>query len=106
MNRQIAGWVTHRWVKWVVLAVMLVLLGGLGSFGSKLASVQENDVSSFLPADAESTRVIEEAAAFSDPDSLPAIVLVTRDDGLRPDDAERHAGVKEDLAALPDVTGV
>ena len=51
MNRQIAGWVTHHWAKWVVLVLSLVVIFGVSSFASKLGSVQDNDISSWLPGD-------------------------------------------------------
>ena len=105
MNRQLAGWIAHRWVKWVVLVVGLLVLGGLGSFGAKLTSVQENDIAAWLPGDAESTQVLEKSARFADPDALPAIVLLTRDGGLQPDDLQRLTQVKAALGELPDVSG-
>ena len=75
MNRQLAGWISHHWIKWVVALVMIVLVGVLGSFASKLTGEQENDIGSWLPGDAESTKVIEQSAAFADPEALPAILL-------------------------------
>jgi RND superfamily putative drug exporter len=86
MNRQIAGWIAHRWVKWVVLVVMLLIVGVLGSFGGKLESVQDNDVASWLPPDAESTKVIEKSGAFYDENTAPAIVLLTSKSPLSPTD--------------------
>ncbi|WP_082481965.1 MMPL family transporter [Aeromicrobium sp. Leaf245] len=105
MNHRISGWIAHRRAKWLVLVVMLVALGGLGSFGSKLADVQENDVASFLPAEAESTQVIAKATQFADPDVIPAIVLLVREDGPQPDDLARLETLKTDIAAIPEVTG-
>lgn len=86
MNRQVAGWITHRWVKWVVLVLMLLIVGGLGSFGGKLTSVQDNDIASWLPSDAESTRVLQKAGAFYDEDTAPAVVLFSSDSPLTPQD--------------------
>jgi putative drug exporter of the RND superfamily len=95
MNRQIAGWVTHHWVKWVVLVLSLLLIGSMGFLGSKLTSVQNNENSSWLPSDAESTRVMEEATTFADPDAVPAVVLYERDSGItQADDAKAAADVK------------
>lgn len=105
MNRQVSGWIAHRRAKWLVLVVMLVAIGGLGSFGSKLSGVQENDAASFLPADAESTKVIERASQFADPDVFPAIVLLVREGGAQPEDLQRLDALKTELAELPDVTG-
>ncbi|GAA3532987.1 putative membrane protein ActII-3 [Aeromicrobium flavum] len=103
MNRQVAGWITHRWVKWAVLALMLVIVAGLGSFGGKLASVQDNDIASWLPDDAESTRVIEKAGAFYDEDTAPAIVLLTAPDRVGPQDLAAAKSAVQDIGALEDV---
>lgn len=105
MNRRASGWIAHRRAKWLVLVVMLVAIGGLGSFGSRLGEVQQNDAASFLPSEAESTRVIERASQFADPDVFPAIVLLVREGGAQPDDVQRLASLKAELAQLPGVEG-
>lgn len=106
MGRQVSSWITHRAGKWAVLVVLVGLLLGLGlAFGTKLSDVQRNEASSFLPADAESTQVIERASRFADPDVLPAIVLLVRDGGARPQDLQRLTALKSELASVPEVTG-
>ena len=106
MNRSITGWITHRWAKWVVLALSLVFLAGMGSFGSKLTSVVDNDIASWLPGDAESTEVIQKAAAFSDPDDIPAIVLYVRDSGTTPADLAKATADAAELKGVDDVSAV
>lgn len=103
MDRNIAGWVTHRWTKWVVVAISLIALMGLGTLGGKLSSVLDNDIASWLPGDAESTKVIEQATAFSNPDDIPAVVLYVRDSGTTPADLAKATA---DVSALADVTSV
>jgi RND superfamily putative drug exporter len=100
MNRQIAGWIAHRWAKWVTLVVSLIVIGAMGMLGSKLTGVQENDIAAWLPGDAESTKVIQKSSAFSDPDSAPAVVLYVRDSGITPADM---AKAQADVAALAKV---
>ena len=103
MQRNFAGWVTHHWTKWVILVLSLGLMMVMGSLGSKLTSVQENDISSWLPGDAESTKVIDQAAKFSDPDAVPAVVLYVRDSGITPADIAKATA---DAEAFKDVESV
>ncbi len=105
MNRQIAGWVTHHWAKWVVLVVSLLVIGSMGFLGSKLMSVQNNEMSSWLPGDAESTQVLEEATAFADPDAIPAVVLYERESGLTRADAAKAAADVKEFANFDKVSG-
>jgi RND superfamily putative drug exporter len=104
MNRQIAGWITHHWAKWVILAVSLVVIGAMGSLGSKLTSVEDNDTSSWLPGDAESTKVIDKSTAFYDPNAVPAVVLYVRDSGITPADLAKAQGDMAEIAKVHNVT--
>ncbi|MCW2841558.1 MAG: hypothetical protein JWR55_3041 [Aeromicrobium sp.] len=103
MNRNIAGWIAHRWVKWVVLVISLLILGVFGSLGGKLSSVVDNDIASWLPGDAESTKVIERSQQFSNPDDIPGVVLYVRDGGTTADDLAKATA---DAAAIKDVETV
>lgn len=103
MNRSIAGWVTHHWAKWVVLVLSLAVIGFTASLGAKLADVQENDIASWLPGDAESTKVIQQAQKFSDPDDIPAVVLYVREGGITPQDT---AKAQADIAEIKQIENV
>ena len=52
--------------------------------GGKLGDVEENDNSAWLPSNAESTRVVERAEKFQPADTLPAIVIYDRPEGVTP----------------------
>src|SRR5215210_4074836 len=82
MPRQIAGTLTGPVAKWFVVAFSLPLAVGMGFFYSKLASVQENQASSWLPASAESTKVLEELSSTVDPNDIPTLVVYSRSSGL------------------------
>ncbi|MCW2747175.1 MAG: hypothetical protein JWP10_317, partial [Nocardioidaceae bacterium] len=103
MTRHIAGWIAHRWTKWVVLVVALVLTGIMGSLGAKLGDVEDNDIGSWLPGNAESTQVINKSGAFRDSDEIPAIVLYVREGGITPQDTAKAAA---DAKAFADVDHV
>jgi RND superfamily putative drug exporter len=76
-----------RW-RWIVPALLLIFWlavgGGGGSFSGKLSQVQKNDASSFLPANAESTKVSDLQRKFTDRQSFPAFVLLESDSALTP----------------------
>ncbi|HEY8473569.1 MAG TPA: MMPL family transporter [Natronosporangium sp.] len=90
----------------IVLVVLWLTVGGpLGSYQGRLAEVQENDNSAFLPATAEATRVAELEARFTDGETLPAVVVFTRDGGLSEADLAAVAQVAEEFAGVAGVTG-
>lgn len=86
----------HRRSRWayVIAAVGIAwLLAGLfgGSFEGKLASVQQNDNSAFLPSSAESTKVTSELPAFQPVQTLPGFVVYHRAGGLTGTDKQAIA---------------
>ncbi|MBD5788004.1 MMPL family transporter [Cellulosimicrobium terreum] len=79
---------SNRWAGALRGLVILAVLGlwmGIGALGGQaqgnLSSVQTNDAAAFLPASAESTQAAELAGEFTDEESLPALVVVTSQDG-------------------------
>ncbi|KJY27851.1 hypothetical protein VR45_33900, partial [Streptomyces sp. NRRL S-495] len=67
----------HR-SKWVVLALWLVLLVVAGPLAGKLTDVEDNQASSWLPGNAESTQVLDEQRAFQPVDTAQAVVVYVR----------------------------
>ncbi len=105
MHRQIAGSLTGKVTKWLVLVAWLVVVGVSSTFAAKLADVQNNEASSWLPASAESTRALEKLGPFQDPNAIPTIVVYEREGGLTPDDLAAATAQVEELAALEGVEG-
>jgi RND superfamily putative drug exporter len=105
MNRTVAGWVTHHWVKWVILAFSLALLVGFGSLAGKLTGAQDNDIGSWLPGDAESTEVINQSEAFRDSNEIPMVVLYTRDSGITEADRAKATADAKEFAGVDTVEG-
>ena len=103
MHRQIAGKLTGPVTKWLVLVVALILTGFLAQFYPKLVDVQDNEASSWLPGDAESTEVLDELADTVDPNDIPALLVYERDGGLTADDL---ATMDEDAAEIAKTEGV
>jgi putative drug exporter of the RND superfamily len=94
----------RRSARWILpLIVVLVWLGSaapLWALGAGLTGLQENDVAAFLPDSAESTRVQELQSDFQPVESIPAVLLWEKSDGL--DDADL-AAIGERLRAATDV---
>ncbi|WP_435770072.1 MMPL family transporter [Nocardioides sp. SYSU DS0651] len=103
MHRQIAGRLTGPVTKWIVLVVVLVAAGGLGTFAGKLLSVQDNEMSSWLPESAESTRALEEIDAFQDPNDMGTTVVYHNEDGLT---AEQLAAIERHAEEIERIEGV
>ncbi|HTW18161.1 MAG TPA: MMPL family transporter [Nocardioides sp.] len=104
MHRQIAGRLTSPVTKWIVLVAVVLLTGVLGSLGSQLADVKDNEQSSWVPAEAESTRVSEELSDAIDPNDIPTLVAYHRASGLTEADLaamEEHA---QEIAGVEGVT--
>jgi RND superfamily putative drug exporter len=94
-----------RKVLWgaVLVLVAWLVVGGLGGAAQgKLSGVQSNDNSTFLPKNAESTLVAEAVSGFSESDSLPYLVVVTRADGgaLTPQDLQTVSAFAAGLPTL------
>ena len=74
-----------RWILPAVLVLIWLVIGSIGGpYSGRLSEVQRNDTSSFLPAKAESTKVVNEQAAFSTAQTFPAFVLLESDTALTP----------------------
>ena len=91
---------------WVLAALAAVFfLVGLagGSFQGKLADVQKNDNSSFLPGSADSTRVANESGKFNKVQTIPGFIIYQRQAGLTAADKLKIAA---DVSAFRSVSGV
>jgi RND superfamily putative drug exporter len=98
MGRSFASRVSHRRGKWFILVFWLVLAAASGPLAGALTDEQDNEVSSWLPGDAESTLAIERQTELgSDPDVIPAVVVYERSGGLTDADL---AAVADDAAAF------
>ncbi|TDW15242.1 MMPL family transporter [Kribbella kalugense] len=90
------------WMWRAGIAAVLIIWLVLGSLGGpavgKLSEVQQNDNANFLPKQAESTVVANEASKFVDSKALPYFVLVERDSGITQADRDK---VKAFAAGLP-----
>lgn len=93
-----------RWlVRLLALLVVLVWFGVSGVGGplvGRLSEVQKNDNASFLPAQAESTEVMNEVARFSESEALPFIVVMEGKGAVTPQQQQAAADFVRQLPGL------
>jgi putative drug exporter of the RND superfamily len=104
MHAQIAGRLTGPVTKWLVLLFWIVVVGVLGSLSSKLVDVQNNEASSWLPSDAESTEVMDQLSGTLDPNEIPTLVVYHRDGGLTDEDLAAMDEQGQEMAQIEGVT--
>ena len=73
-----------RRVKWIVALVWLLVFMGVNAAGlpTKYTDAQENESSSFLPGDAESTKALAAIEELQGGENAAAVVVYRRDGGL------------------------
>jgi RND superfamily putative drug exporter len=87
-----------RWSKWVVVLAWVAITVALGPLGGRLTSVQKNDTVSYLPRNAESTKVDAELQRFPDARQVTAVVVYRRDSGLTQADRAKAQAERVSLA--------
>ncbi|GGR71250.1 RND superfamily putative drug exporter [Nocardioides luteus] len=100
----IVGVITGPVTKWVVLGFWLVMLVLMGPLTGKLGDVESHDNSDWLPANAESTKAIDELAKVQDPDDLTTTIVYHREGGLTKSDYTSIVLQIPEIAALDGVT--
>src|SRR5688572_26585278 len=87
--------------KWTVFAIWVVVIFGAAGAGvsEKYEDVQENESTSFLPEDAESTKALAAAEELQGGELAPAVVVYRREGGLTAADRRQ---IREDAARLTD----
>lgn len=104
-TRALAGIPCGRWSKWAVLAFWIVVVALASPLAGKLNSAQKNDASQWLPKNAESTKVINEAKAFVPSDVAPAVVVYEYPGQVTPSDQAKVAADVKRFAAVRNVSG-
>ncbi len=99
----LASFVTGRRTKWVVIALWAVAVVALSPLGSKLADATRDETASFLPPQAESTKVQELLKErFPGGETSIGLIVYRRDGGLTAADRARIASdAKKVDAAIP-----
>ncbi len=102
-THRLATLVCGRRTKWVVLVFWLVIFALAGPLSSKLMGAEKNDAKNWLPASAESTKVLDLQGQFQPIDQAPALIVYERESGLTEADKAKIAADVKAFAGVPDV---
>jgi putative drug exporter of the RND superfamily len=86
-------------VLWLLVVILVVPLAG------KLSGAERNETKAWLPANAESTKVIDLESAFQSPNLLPAVVVYDRSGGLTAADEAKIAADSRRLGSVAHTDG-
>jgi len=102
-GRRILTIASGRRTKWAVLVFWLIIVALAGPLSGKLTGAEKNDSSAWLPAKAESTKVLDLQSQFQSPNIFTGVVVYDRPSGLT--SADRAKAVA-DAKQFAGVTGV
>ncbi|MFE2559676.1 MMPL family transporter [Streptomyces sp. NPDC059352] len=105
MMRRLASLPGGKVGKWVVLALWAALLIPVLMLAGRLGDVEENDNSAWLPGNAESTEVVDRAENFQRADTVPAIVIYDRPEGITAADMAEAQADAEAFEGMENVVG-
>src|SRR6476661_3431947 len=77
---------SSRVTKWLVVGFWIVVVAFLAGPSSKLQSVLNSEAAAWLPAEAQSTQVVDQISAFQSTNEFPAVIVYERPSGVMPAD--------------------
>ena len=99
-RRSIFAFATARRAKWVVLLAWLVgifIAAGPANLPGKFTDAEDNESTSYLPGDAESTKALEATEELQGGELAPAVIVYRRASGLTPADRRK---IEQDVRRL------
>jgi len=91
------------WTKWIVVGVWVVVLAIMYPLSTKLMGAEKNDLKYWLPASAESTKVLDVQSRFQSPNIYAGVVVYVRPSGLTAADRAKAAADAPMFAGVPGV---
>src|SRR5262252_2537678 len=79
------------WTKWLVVGFWVVVVAVIYPLSTKLMAAEKNTASSWLPASAESVKVLDVQQRFQSPNTAPGVVVYYRASGITPADRAKAA---------------
>jgi RND superfamily putative drug exporter len=101
--RAIAAIPSGRRTKWAVLVFWLIIVVVIGPLAGKLTGAEKNDASAWLPAAAESTKVLDVQSRFQSPNIFAAVLVYDRQSGLTSADKAKAAADVLRFRGVPSV---
>ena len=89
------------WTKWVVVGFWVAVLVVMFPLSTKLMGAEKNDAKAWLPASAESTKVLDVQSRFQSPNVYPGVVVYLRASGLTAADRAKAAADARKFAGVP-----
>ena len=89
-----------RRAKWLVFAVWIIgifIAAGPANLPAKFTEAEDNESTSFLPGDAESTKALAATEELQGGELAPAVIVYRRESGLTPADRQK---IREDAGRL------
>jgi putative drug exporter of the RND superfamily len=105
MWRKVMTFPSGRVAKWAILAVWIAVLIPAFMLAGKLGDVEKNDNSAWLPSNAEATKVVEQAKKFQPAETLPAIVIYDRPEGITPADMTKAQADADAFQGITNIVG-
>ena len=102
LARRAAEIPSGSWTKWLVLGFWVVVVVVAFPLSGKLTGAEKNDAKAWLPASAESTKVLDVQSRFQSPNIFPGVVVYERAGGLTAADRAKAAA---DARKFADVEG-
>ena len=99
--RKIAEIPAGSWTKWVVVGFWVAVLVVMFPLSTKLMGAEKNDAKAWLPASAESTKVLDVQSHFQSPNVYPGVVVYLRASGLTAADRAKAAADARKFAGVP-----
>src|SRR5690348_2828946 len=101
--RKVAEIPAGSWTKWVVVGFWVAVLVITFPLAGKLSGAEKNDTKAWLPANAESTKVLDVVSHFQSPNTYTAVVVYQRTAGLMTADRAKAAADARSFTGMPGV---
>ena len=105
MLRKVMTLPSGRIAKWAIVAIWVALMVPAFLLAANLGDVEKNDSSAWLPSNAEATRVLDQSKKFQPAETLPAIVIYDRPEGVTSADMAKAEADAEAFQGIEKVVG-